>query len=53
MLGIDFKDLEVMQMVFSVSCQMSISAALCHVLVLAVRTGLEQMSVRHTLRHSS
>lgn len=53
MVGIDFKGLKVMQMLFSVSCQLSVSAALCHILVLAVRSGLEQMSVRHTLRHSS
>lgn len=53
MLGIDFEGLKVLQMVFSVSCQLSVSAASCHILVLAVKSGLEQMSVRHTLRHSS
>lgn len=44
MLGIHFKDLKVMELILSVRCQLSVSAALCCRLVRAVRSQLEQMS---------
>jgi len=52
-LEVSFKELKVMLIVLSVPCQLSVSAALCHRLVMAVRSQLEPVPGVCTVRYSS